>query len=337
MSLLRTTRQLLAELTVPPDEQAALCQVIRRRGALADAEAVLDAFLAAPEPRAWLLPIVRKLGDLGTSRRMFEACVVGDALRDGVPSEVLRCLGQCGYVPAEPVLWRYATAPTSDHYVVQDACLGLLDLPCAELGPIIAKALSAHEGKNLFPEFLPVLATKTRNPLWLHRLIRWGRDHASTDCNGGILLGIALFGDRPAFEAVLWDPRWEADASATGSRTWAYAGARALHIEMRDLHATFRARPDAHALRILTALLSCWLDPPALDLSCAPPPAEDALSLHRMLFRWSTPHRDDSLRGLAYDVIPDRHHWIHNELAELDRLVLRQATHDLELAELLEH
>ncbi|MEO7731863.1 MAG: hypothetical protein ABIY55_12880, partial [Kofleriaceae bacterium] len=223
MVILRTTHQLLAELPVPLDEQEAFCQVIRRRGALADAEAVLDAFLAEPERRAWLLPIVRKLGDPGTARRLFEACVVGDELRDGVPSGVLRCLGHLGHLAAEPALWRYASAATSDHDVVQDACLGLLELPCAALGPAIAKALSTHEGDNLFPEFLPVLAVKTRNPRWLPRLVRWGRDHASTDCNAGLLLGIALFGDRPAFEAVLWDPRWEADASATGSRSWAYA------------------------------------------------------------------------------------------------------------------
>lgn len=338
MPILRTTRRLLAELAVlavPLDEQSAICDVIRRHGALADAEAVLDAFLAAPAALAWLLPVVRKLGDRGTARRMFEACIVGDELRDGMPSGVLRCLGHLGHVPAEPVLWRHATAATSDHYVVQDACLGLLDLPCADLGPAIAKALSAHEGENLFPEFLPVLAAKTQNPLWLPRLVRWGRDHASTDCNGGILLGIALFGDRPAFEAVLWDPRWEADASATGTRSWAYAGARALQIEMRELYAAVRARPQAHALRVLTALLAHWIEPLALDLACAPPPSDSARELYRLLFRWSTPHRDDSVRGLAHDVVADRDDWIHDELAELERLVRRRAAHELEIDELL--
>ena len=336
MPMLRTTRQLLAELPVPLDEQDAFCRVIRRRGAVADAEAVLDAFLVDPDARAWLLPIVRALGDGGTARRLFDACVDGEALRDGMPSGVLHCLGHLGYAPAEPVLWRHAIAEPSDHYVVQDACLGLLDLPCRALGPAIAKALSGHEGDNLFPEFLPALAAKTGNPLWLPRLVRWGRDHASTDCNGGLLLGIALFGDRPAFEAVLWDPRWEADAGATGARRWAYAGARALHIEMAELHAAVRARPEPHALRVLTALLACWVEPPALDLACAPPPRDTARDLQRLLFRWSTPHRDDGLRGLAHDTIADRHDVIHDELAELERLLRRRASHELELAELLD-
>jgi hypothetical protein len=61
---------------------------------------------------------------------------------------------------------------------------------------------------------------KTGDPAWLGRLVEWGEGAASTDCNGGLILGIALPGDdsaRAAFSLLLWNPRWEAYGGGTGS------------------------------------------------------------------------------------------------------------------------
>jgi hypothetical protein len=321
--VIQSTRTLLEQLAggVAFDDREAWMHVIRRYGTAADAEALLDAFLVAPAERGWLLPIVQKRGTAATAARLFAMCADGDRLREGTPEDVLHCLGYLGHEPAETLLWRYATE--GDHYESQSACLGLLDLPCRGLE--VAAAIAAHEGKNLFPEFLPALAVKTGDPLWVPRLVRWGQDGASTDCNGGLLLGIAMLGARDDFLAVLRDPRWEADATATGSRTWAWAGTRVLGMGLEELQ---RELP----LEMRVALLECWFRP--IDLARAVEPTETARDLLATLFRWSTPDKDDSLRGLACEEFPDREHPIHDRLWELEQTLRLRAIHELEVQEL---
>ncbi len=195
------TPQTLAVLA-GPDSVEETTREIREHGGIDDALALLPVFLAAPARRAWLLPAISDLGDARLALSLLEACVVDGRLRDDLPSELLYVLGRFGL--AEAMLWHYAQS--SDYYLVRDACLGLLHLPCKSLP--IADAIAAHEGKPLFPEFLHCLAVKTGDRSWIARLLAWGA-YASTDCNGGLALGIAMFGDRAAFHALLWNPDWE--------------------------------------------------------------------------------------------------------------------------------
>ncbi len=68
-------------------------------------------------------------------------------------------MGRLGHTPAASLLWEHVD---DSYYVSKDACLGLLHLPCEDLRGAIAETLEKHEGSALFPEFLPVLAPKTK-------------------------------------------------------------------------------------------------------------------------------------------------------------------------------
>lgn len=345
--VLRSTAVLMARLAsgdeVSYSERAAYVHVARRHGTFDDAQAWLAAFLDAPNSRGWLLSVVHQHGTAATAAQLYDACVIdrgGPRLAKGVSSHALRALGYLGFEPAIPALWAHATAPETDYTGMNDAYLGLLDLPCENLGRVIAAELTKYEGTNNFPELLPCLAVKTGNPLWLHRLLRWGRDDASTDCNGGIILGIAMFG-APAREPlleILNDLRWEAHASATGSRRWARLATRVQQVPMRELYARALAalpgRGRQHAMLMVSALLELWFEP--MDLRAAPEPVETARDLLALLFQWSTPHADDSLIARARDAFGGAgDEALQSTLYEIERSLHDRVRHDLEVDQLL--
>ncbi|WP_212843070.1 hypothetical protein [Catellatospora sp. IY07-71] len=345
-AVLLATRELLDRYRTAPHAatrrwESAIVDVILRHGSSSDARALLAAFLDDPRARRRLVPVFARHGDLPTAERLVAVCVDAGRLREGVPTEVLHAVGYLGYEPAERMLWDHVEGPYDE---AMNACLGLLHLPCRDLRTDIAQALERHFGVNLFPEFLPVLATKTGDPSWLDKLVTWGEGGASTDCNGGLILGIALHGGRArtAFTQLLWNPRWEAHGPGTGSDYWAYAGARALGLSMAELYADLVARLESdadvddkrHCLSTFTALLGYWASRPWLGLRSAPDPAETCDALLDLLFAWSTPHRDDSLIGLAGQVLDSDDRDLAR-LHELENELHVRAVHEVEVRSLM--
>ncbi|MGW1991306.1 hypothetical protein [Embleya sp. NPDC001921] len=310
-----------------------------RYGSRSDAQALLPAFLDDPEAREELIPVFARHGDLAMAEYLLDASVEAGRLRDGVPTEVLHAVGCLGYEPAERLLWNYVEG---EYWGSTDACLGLLHLPCRGLQAEIAEALERHLGDNLFPEFLPVLASKTGDPSWLGRLVEWGEGGASTDCNGGLILGIALYGDaaRDEFTRLLWNPWWEAHSTATGSNRWAYAGARVLGLGMSELYADLVARVKSeaqpenkrHCVAMFTALLGLWTGGWRLGVRMAPDPSETSDELIDLLFEWSTTHNDYALLGLAHSVLDHDDHII-TDLHHLEATLRLQAQHEMEIRE----
>lgn len=344
MAVLRVTRELLDRYESAPPAvrwrwESTAVDVILRHGSLRDARALLPRFLDEPEAHRRLVPIFAQHGDASMAGPLLAACTDAGQLREGMPAEVLHAVGLLGYEPAEPMLWDHVEGP---YDVSLNACVGLLHLPCRGLRTEIAQALRRHQGAGLFPEFLPVLATKTGDPSWLGRLVAWGENGASTDCNGGLILGIALHGDRAEFARLLWNPRWEAYGAGTGSNRWAFAGARVLGLSMADLYADLVARlgSDAgaeekrHCLETFTALLGHWASRPWLGLNAAPEPTETCDMLLDLLFEWSTPDRDDSLIGLASGVL-DHGDRLLSRVYELENELRIRAGHELEVRTLM--
>lgn len=93
-------------------------------------------------------------------------------------------------------------------------------------------------GKHLFNEFVPALSFKTKREELIEELYQWGSETASVDCNAGILLGIALYGEktRRLFKKILWDRCWEAFSSSTGTGYWAFVGMQHLQISFAELY-----------------------------------------------------------------------------------------------------
>ncbi|GIF97061.1 hypothetical protein [Catellatospora citrea] len=347
MAVLRATRELLDRYESAPHAvrwrwESTVVDVVLRHGSRSDAQALLPRFLAEPDVHRRLMPIFAQHGDPSMAGPLLAACTEAGQLREGMPAEVLHTVGFLGYEPAERMLWDHVEGPYPES---MNACLGLLHLPCRGLRTEIARALQRHHGAGLFPEFLPVLATKTGDPSWLGRLVEWGDGGASTDCNGGLILGIALHGERARadFTQLLWNPWWEADGGGTGSDRWAYAGARVLGLSMSDLYADLaaRLRSDAgteddkrHCLETFVALLGYWAGRPWLGLDRAPDPTETCDTLLDLLFEWSTPDRDDSLIGLAGGVL-DHGDRVLARLYELENELQVRAAHELEVHTLM--
>ncbi len=344
--VLLATRELLDRYGSAPQAvtwrwESTVVDVILRHGSRSDAQALLPVFLEDPEAHQSLVPVFAQHGDLSMAERLLAACVRAGRLREGMPPEVLHAIGLLGYEPAERMLWGHVEGQWDE---AMNACLGLLHLPCRGLRTEIAQALLRHFGANLFPEFLPVLATKTGDPSWLGKLVEWGEGEASTDCNGGLILGIALHGDRARAEFIrlLWNPRWQAYAGSTGSNRWAYAGARVLGLSMSGLYTDLAARLKSdistndkrHCLATFAALLDYWAGRPWLGLSSAPDPTETCDALCDLLFEWSTPDRDDSLIGLAGHVLDQDDH-ILTHLHELENELRVRAGHELEIRTLV--
>ncbi|GHO41855.1 hypothetical protein [Ktedonospora formicarum] len=321
---------------------------IARFGSIEDARLLLAAFLVNPAKRAYMLTPIRVLGNDELAHELFLQCVHHGRLRDEMPEDILLCLGYMGYVPVEPLLWKYVSQE-GDHdnhgyHYMRAACLGLLHLPCVELKEAIATAITSHYSKNWWnAELLPALASKTGNSSLLEELYQWGVTTASTDCNAGLVLGIALYGEKGSayFKRLLWNPDWEAHASATGTRLYTYLGCRYLGISLLDLYAELQThiqhgspqKQIRHGFSLVEAMLSCFLDDNVLPLKFLPVSPVSAQSVYEALFLWSHPNKDDSIIGLVDQLVEsdaDTRQSLRHTLYELEQSLLVRIEREIE-------
>ncbi|HEU4411211.1 MAG TPA: hypothetical protein VFS43_38515 [Polyangiaceae bacterium] len=335
--MLRATRRLLDlrhEPDAPWDLRWALRRVIVKLGGPDDVPPLLEWFLEVPDEAGLLGPVMAH-GRAEDAARLYDACAAGGALREGVDPLVLHALGYLGYEPARALLLRYLTGAT--HAENEAAVLGLLHLPLGDAGPRVREQILACRGKALFPEFLPALASRTGDPELLPALFEMGQ-YASTDCNGGLVFGIALYGDpgREYFRRLIDDPHWEAAGGATGTGTYAWYGMRALDLTCAELVARLLeagrrgagARPDPTLLKHRAAFAISMIEARAggggrsFVRQVDERPLEPVEPLFRTAFAWTTPLRDDSLAGAIrewfgpQDPLCAKVHRVENELRD---------------------
>lgn len=245
-----------------------------------DHDALLERMLVAPDHAiGWAL---MALGTRETGERLLDAFVAGDRLKEGAPDVLLQALGYLGVEAAEPALW--AAVTDGDHAANRSASLGLAQLPCVGREGAIADAIRACHGRALFAEFTPVLACKVGDPDLLAPLFAPGAP-TSTDCFGGVLLGLALQGARSTFEALLFDPYWEATDRGTGNLGCCWIAVRILGLSIRRL---LGARRDALTDDDLAVIadLACMRATRGefVGVRAAVPSPDDPLELYRDLF-----------------------------------------------------
>lgn len=223
---------------------------IRNFGDREDAEALLDLYLQEPDSlfSDRLMEAIQQLGDIQTAERLFQEVVQKNLVRDRELAScyldryygnVFTCLAYLGYEAIEPIL--YQRLEQEDHLTADD-CLALLHFPCTGYEELIREKILKYKNKNLFPEYLPMLASKVPDPDLPDILYEWGTKWASTDCNGGLILGIALYGEkeRDRFHNLLWDSCWEAHMGSSGSIYWTEIGLKYLGITFQELFAEIK-------------------------------------------------------------------------------------------------
>jgi hypothetical protein len=105
---------------------------------------------------------------------------------------------------------------------------------------------------------------------------------------------------------------------------------------MTDLYAGLVERLDSgagssvtrHCLATFSALLNHWTEKPWLGLRMASDPEEGSDALSSLLFDWSTPHKDDSLIGLA-DHALGHHDALVPKLHHTEAVLRNEAKHEL--------
>lgn len=246
-----------------------------------------------------------RCGDVTLAQDMYERYVRNQASPEHIPDGVLYVLGYLGYVEAAVDLVALVNGPYGAMSV--DACLGLVHLPCEPYREQLAAELEKALNQNLFNEFLPLLSFKCTTEDMIPRLVHWGEQHASVDCNAGIIAGIALFGEgqKDTIRSILWNPFWEAHGTATGSCVWSYFAMQHVGLTFRELIQDIKSydasKEDVQALEyrldVLYEMLELKLSYTARPIRFARSNEESFGQLYSDLFSWSNEHHDDSMIG----------------------------------------
>lgn len=269
--MLKSTQDLLDHFKLEPNHrdltyiQAAL-HVILLIGSKKDADALLTIFLANPTELGLseVLPAFAKYGDLHYAEQLFEACFKDNRLKDDVTEELLRVLAQLKYEPLKKVLAAYLFEEDGNYFLTKSAVYGMLHFDATEYQLQIAEAIEACYGENLFKEYIPALVSKLPLPEeYLEKLYHLGEHYASTDCNGGLMLGFALSGKagKYYFMKALKNPNWDATNSGTGTVYATYDGLKYLNICFAELFKDLNTETDTaqkdYLFDCLLELLDC--------------------------------------------------------------------------------
>lgn len=330
--MLNATRRLVSEPGLRHPERDALLDVIAVLGTPEDAEALLPVFVAAPDDQYDLVDLLVRLGDRPMAERLHAAFVADGALKQGAPHDLLWAFGWAGMDRTRDMLFRYAVGP--EWHESTSAVLGLLHLPLDGLEDDIRRAAAACFGKSLFQEYLPALVGRIGDEELMHRMIADAREHASTDCFAGILLGAALLGPpgRAVFEDMVWDLSLESglhQAQATAM------GMGLVGMTVTDLATWLRTRiaeaPETLEHRHFSTLREialCYVSssPSSSALRFMPPRQEQLIDVWRAVAGEDI-LGDDSLKEIAHRMVSADASWMRDEFRKLERRI-ELAMHD---------
>ncbi|WP_068505691.1 hypothetical protein [Paenibacillus kribbensis] len=319
---------------------SAYTDVVAQYGTSEDAWELYRLFVDDPYHyiRGLLLQPIMRCGDDALAQDMYERYVRNQTSPEHIPDGVLHVLGYLGYAEAtaDLVAWvngQYGVASV-------DACMGLVHLPCESYREQLAAELEKAVDQSLFNEFLPLLSFKCTQADIVPRLVHWGEQHASVDCNAGIIAGIALFGEgqKDTIQSILWNPLWEAHGTATGSCVWSYLAMQHVGLTfrelIRDLQSCNVSKVGMQALEyrldVLYEMLELKLGYTARPIRFARSNEESFGQLYSDLFSWSTEHRDDSMMGWMTEQLGYRHRML-DQYHELRKRVEMKIVHEIEL------
>ncbi len=339
-TMIQPTKQLieLFRSKVPLDSSIiqSYCDVIASSGDAEDAKSLLEWYMKHSEDWQYapILQVVMRCGNMEQAAELYAYCFERGKLKDNAPDGMLHILAYMGY----PLASEYVVdcVSSNDH----DACLALLHMPYDHHYSRLIELFDQMYGQALFPELLPALSVKWASAEYMvPKLVAWGKQ-ASIDCNGGLVLGIAMYGpaQKEQIKQILWDSDWELYSNGTGGHWWAYMSMPLVGLTfaelIHDLKYTFGLkdkvdhedherivrngeqaadasdpfkRSAEHCFDVLYSLLQLKLERVPHPLRYVTPNRESMIDLYQQLFAWSTPHVDDSILGVIGHTIGIRH------------------------------
>lgn len=315
-------------------ERTTKLNLIARHGDLSDAQELFGLYLANPK-REELLEPIRKLGNAEIGTELFRRCFDRNDAQMGELIELYHTVGYLGCQEALPRLWEKASK--GDYFDCQGASLGLAHLDCTSIKNEIAEEIRKLKGQSSFNEFLPLLAFKTEDESFIEELFLWGDGDtygstASQDCNGGLIVGVALFGDKGKvkFEEILWSPKWQTVDSGTGSCFWAYQGMLLLRYRFADLLDQIKRQADNGAddrqieyeVSVLLKLIDIQISSSEIArFKFAPTPLDGWQQMKDFLDSdFSDESKNLKWGNSLYDFVGKRFNWTHEFMFEIHHL-----------------
>ncbi|MGH1519842.1 hypothetical protein [Chryseobacterium sp. JK1] len=323
--MLKTTYELIEYLKSDTleRESAIICSLVNsiiKCGDKSDADEILNQYLVHPFDfdNRYLFPIFKAFGDRSIAEQIFNISIHNNKLVEDADPEILEVVSYLQYGPMKPILADYifGNSENSDYYLSKCAALGLLHFDCSEYQKDIETEIEKCYGKNIFPEFVPALVAKLKNPRTiLEKLFELGNQLASTDCNAGIVLGFSLCGEQGEtyFRKVLFDRSWDVNSTATGTIYFAYEGLKNLGITFRELYNEIKKISDKenleYCLDVFFALLERKFDDIKTD------PEESFTEIYKVLFQWK--NESDNIIHLAQAVNKEQEVYHLKKLIEI--------------------
>lgn len=277
-----------------------------RYGNQEDAEALYSIFIQDPltyENGRLLEPIMR-LGDRHLAQALYKFSIIDNDLTEEAPYEVLHALGYMGVEQVTPVLIKYALE-SELWSTCTFACLGLAHLTVEKYQQQLKDRLEQSINKSLFDEFLPILSFRLYDDTIVEHLYEWGDKYASTDCNAGLILGIALYGkeQKETIKNIIWSSNWQAHDMGTGTGVYTYQAMGHVGLTFEELIGDMKrflieiksARELEYRLDVLHFLLTFNLTYFSKDIKFAKTNHENIEMLYTLLYSSSNENTDDSI------------------------------------------
>ncbi len=295
-----------------------------------DADVLLRQYLA--NPFDWkhqvLLKIFKKFGDSSYAEKLFTLLVKDDRLvgdNDSI-TEVLKLFGHFQYEPAKRTLANYAFGLVdTSYYYTKEAIMGLLNFDCNEYQSIIREEIVKCYKQGLFSEFIPALVCKLHDrEEFLEPLYELGTNYASTDCNGGIILGFSLCGDegKKYFKKILFDPHWETYGGGTGADGQTYKGLKNLGITFRELYQEIRRIENKEQLDYSLKVMLAMIWQRIMDIK--DDTAESCSEIFLLMFGWKNGNESDNIIDLLRPFGDER----KEEAYEYEKLLRQKMTEE---------
>lgn len=295
-----------------------LIDIINESGNLEDAKVLFHYFKETRDPE--LLDPIMFHGDSELSEDLFNLSIKNNRLIEGFSENIFNTLSYLGNPKLEEVLIYYLGELFDNEELEWNfhvsVCDSLLNYSCTGYEALILKQIEKCLPKYLFPELIPCLAIKTKKPELFDIIYKKGCTNVSSDCNGGLILGLALFGEekREVFKSIIWDEYWDSSNISTGSRWYTFLGMNYLKITIQELFEEIlndikkkrNKKIISHKIWVIHSLLEVKIyEPYKFNIRMIEKLNESFISIYNSLFKWKNPNKDDSIIGIYRDYLKE--------------------------------
>lgn len=310
-----------------------LIDLINQYGGIDDAKTLFIKFRETREPE--LLDPIAFHGDSELSENLFKLCIKNNRLIKGFPEEVFNTISYLENPNLESVLIYYLKKSFEDKKLPEETsyrfhisvCESLLNYSCDGYEDIISDQIEKCLSKYLFPEYIPCLAIKTKNNKFFRKLHKKVLN-VDSDCNNGLILGLALFGKskKQIFKSIIWNSYLEI---GFGYGAWgAYLGMNYLGITINELFEEifndYIKNKDKDSIcskiYILCEILECKIyEPYKFKIKMINKINESYISIYNSLFKYKNPNKDKTIIGIYRDYVKED--ILYQKLIKLESII----------------